>query len=274
MSSTDPNEEEVLEIIDQRRPVASPVKYIAAATIAIVFIVCNYLFFSHFTPRAIIGAAVFPLEKSAELTGRFLQHVGNFLTTSHASSTSELQIGRVTALDKLGPLIVAKQDLTLQFTNVDEHIFGTSTAEVRATGRAFYYVPLLGPTAQWNIEAKEKDGVRVCVVHAPALRVLTPINVDTRSLGIRTSTGVLRSNREEMNEAALADITPRLNREALQHETVVRGAARKTIATFVKTWLAGEARWGPARINAIQVLFPGETAVDTDFAIPGFYERP
>ncbi len=273
MSSLNPNEEEILEIIDQRRPPASPVKYVAAATVAIVGIVFGYLFFSHFTPGALVGAASAPLEKSVALTGRFLQHVGNFLTTSHTSSTSELEIGRVMATDKLGPLLVAKQDLALKFTNVDEHIFGTSTAEVRALGRAFYYVPLLGPTAQWKIEALEKDGVRVCVVHAPALRVLTPINVDTRSLEIRTSTGVLRTNREEMNGAALADITPRLNREALLHESTVRGAARKTIAAFVKTWLAGETSWGPARINAIQVLFPGETAVDTDFAIPGFYDR-
>jgi hypothetical protein len=273
MALPNPDDEEILEIIDQRRPPPSPVKYVALSVVAVVLVVTGYLFLRHFTPAEIMNAATSPLEKSAALTGRFLTHVGNFLTTSHVSSSSELEIGRVTATDKLGPLIVAKQDLALKFTNVDEHIFGTSTAEVRVLGRAFYYVPLLGPQATWKIEAMEKDGVRVCVVHAPALRVLTPVNVDTRSLEIRTNTGTLRTNRQEMTDAALGDITPRLNREALVHEVAVRSAARKTIAAFVKNWLTVDANWGPARINAIQVLFPGEAAVDTDFAIPGFYDR-
>jgi hypothetical protein len=266
------DEEDFLEIIDQRRPTTNPMKYVASAVVAVVAVVFGFLFLSHFTPLEMVGAATSPLEKSAALTGRFLQHVGNFLQSSHVSSSSELEIGRVTATDKLGPLIVAKIDLDLKFTNVDEHIFGNSTAEVRAVGRAFYYVPLLGPQATWKIEALEKDGVRVCVVHAPALRVLTPVNVDTRGLEIRAKTGVLRSNGQEMTDAALADITPRLNHEALVHEVAVRGAARKTIAAFVKTWLTVDSSWGSARINAIQVLFPGETPVDTDFAIPGFYE--
>ncbi len=268
-----PDEEDILEIIDQRRPPASPVKYVALSVVAIVLLVTGYLFLRHFTPAAIMNAATSPLEKSAALTGRFLDHVGKFLTTSHVTSSSELEIGRVTATDKLGPLIVAKQDLELKFTNVDEHIFGTSTAEVRVVGRAFYYVPLLGPQATWKIEAMEKHGVRVCVVHAPALHVLTPVNVDTRSLEIRTNTGTLRMNRQEMTDAALADVTPKLNHEALVHEIAVRNAARKTIAAFVKTWLTEDANWGTAHINAIQVLFPGEMAVDTDFAIPGFYDR-
>ena len=270
---SDPNDEDILEIIDQRRPPPSPVKYVALSIVAIVFIVAAYLFIRHFTPREIMNAATTPLEKGAALTERFLKHVGDVLTSSHHTTTSEIEIGRVTATDKLGPLIVAKQDLVVKFTHVDEAIFGTSTAEVKAVGQAFYYVPLLGPQARWKIETMERDGVRVCVVHAPALRVLTPVNVDTRSLQIRTETGTLRTNREEMTNLALGDITPRLNREALNHETAVRGAARKTIAAFVKTWLKSDANWGPGQINAIQVLFPGETAVDTDFAIPGFYER-
>jgi len=268
-----PDDEEILEIIDQRRPQPHPAKYLAITVVAVAAVVCSYLFIRNFTPREIMNAATSPLEKGAVLTERFLKHVGEFLTTSHTSTSSEVEIGRVTATDKLGPFIVAKQDLLLRFTNVDEAIFGTSTAEVRATGRAFYFVPLLGPLATWRIEAVEKDGVRVCVVHAPALRVLTPVNVDTRSLAIVTTTGALRTNRQEMTDAALADITPRLNREALDHEPAVRNAARKTIAAFVKTWLAADGSWGPGHLNAIQVLFPGETAVDTEFAIPGFYDR-
>ncbi len=156
---------------------------------------------------------------------------------------------------------------------MDEAVFGTSTAEVQAIGQAFYYVPLLGSQATWKIEAMEKDGVRVCVVHAPALRVLTPVNVDTRSLEIRTDTGTLRTNRQEMTDAALADITPRLNHEALMHEVAGRDAARKTIAAFVKNWLQVDANWGPGHLNAIQVLFPGEEGIDTEFTIPGFYDR-
>ncbi|MEO6876420.1 MAG: hypothetical protein ABI222_16505 [Opitutaceae bacterium] len=267
-----PDDEDILEIIDQRRRPPSPVKYVALSVVAVVVVVFSYLFIRNFTPREIMGAATSPLEKGAALTERFFKHLGDVLTTSRTSTSSELEVGRVTALDKLGPFIVAKQDLALKFTNVDEAIFGTSTAEVRAVGRAFYYVPLLGPQAAWKIETMEKDGVRVCVVHAPALRVLTPVNVDTRSLTIVTNTGALRTNREEMTNVALADITPRLNHEAVTHAIAVRGAARRTIAAFVKTWLKGDANWGPGHINAIQVLFPGESSVDTDFAIPGFYD--
>jgi hypothetical protein len=273
MEEKQPDEEEILEIVDQRRPVSHPAKYLVFGVVALVFILCGYRLLSHFTPGEVVGAATAPLEKSVALTGRFLQHVGNFLTTSHISTSSELEIGRVTATDKLGPLIVAKQDINLKFTNIDEHIFGTSTTEVRALGKAIYYVPLLGPQATWKLEALEKDGAHVCVVHAPTLRVLLPVNVDTRSLEIRTTTGALRSNEQEMTGAALADITPRLNREALAHEATVRGAARQTIAAFVKSWLETDANWGPGRMTAIQVLFPGETTADTAFAIPASNDR-
>jgi hypothetical protein len=141
-------------------------------------------------------------------------------------------------------------------------------------GQAFYFVPLLGPSATWKIEATEKNGVRVCVVHSPALRVLTPVNVDTRGIEIRTTTGAFRSNQQEITAEALADITPRLNQEARLREAQARSAARKTVAAFVKTWLESSTNWGPGRMNAIQVLFPGETGVETDFAIPGFYDQP
>ncbi len=274
MTPTEP-EPNITEIIDRRRPPTSWVKYVALGAVGIVFIVCSFLVVVKFTPRELAGAMTDPLEKGVVLTGRFFDHVGKFLTTSHTSTRTEVEIGRITATDKSGPLIVAKQDIALKFTNVDERIFGTSTAEVRVAGRAFYYVPLLGPAAaaEWKIEAVEKDGVRVCVVHAPALRVLTPINLDTRSLEMKTSTGTLRANREEMTTAALADITPRLNREALDQTPNVRNAARKTIAAFVKNWLAQTDGWGGRKLNAIQVLFPGETAGDADFVIPGFYDR-
>ncbi|MEO7598653.1 MAG: hypothetical protein ABIV50_06965 [Opitutus sp.] len=274
MASADPRDEDILEIVDQRRPAAHPLKYIVWGIVGLAFVICGYRLLLHFTPRAVVGAVTSPLEKSAALTGRFLAHVGSFLTKSRVSTTSEIEIGRVTATDKLGPLIVARQDLAVRFTNVDEHIFGTSTAEVRAFGQAYYFVPLLGPSAAWKIENTERNGVRVCIVHAPALRVLTPVNVDTRRIEIRATTGAFRSNQQEMTEAALADITPRFNQEARLREPEVRQAARKTISAFIKTWLEGDANWGTGRMNAIQVLFPGEAPVDAEFAIPGFYEHP
>jgi hypothetical protein len=273
MASGEPDEKEILEVIDQRRPTAHPLKYIVLGIVGLAFVICGYRLMLHFTPRAVVGAVTSPLEKSAALTGRFLQHVGKFLADSKVTKTTEIEIGRVTAMDKVGPLIVARQDLAVRFTTVDEHIFGTSTAEVKAAGNAYYFVPLLGPSAAWKIDSTEKNGVRVCVVHAPALRVLTPVNVDTRRIEIRTTTGAFRSNQQEMTDAALADITPRLGQEARLREPEVRAAARKTIAAFVKTWLEGDANWGLGRINAIQVLFPGETGVEADFAIPGFYEQ-
>lgn len=272
MSSGDPQEEEIVEIIDERRPRAHPAKYIALAVVAIVCVICGYRLMLHFTPRAIVGAATAPLEKGAVLTGRFLEHVTGILAQSRVSTHTEIEVGRVTATDKLAPLIVAKRELTVRFTNVDEQIFGTSTAEVKAVGQAYYFVPLLGPQAAWKIEAVDKDGIRVCVVHAPALHVLAPVNMDTRSLEIRTKTGALRSNQQEMIDAALVEITPKLNQQARLQEPEARNAARKTIAAFVKTWLASEANWGTGRINALQVLFPGETPGDTDFAIPGYYD--
>jgi hypothetical protein len=268
-----PESDEITEIIDRRRPPTSWVKYVALAIIGVTVVICGYRLALHFTPREFANAITTPLEKSVTLTGKFLQYAGNFLTTANASTRTEVEVGRISSTDKTGPLIVAKQDIALKFTNVDERIFGTSTAEVRVAAKAFYYVPLLGPGAEWKIEAREKDGVRVCVVHAPAMRVLTPINVDTRTMEIKASTGVLRTNAQEMTEAALADITPRLNREAVDQAANVRNAARKTIAAFVKNWLLNSGAWGGQKMNAIQVLFPDETSVDTDFAIPGFYDK-
>ncbi len=274
MSAGNSDEKEILEIVDQRRPTNHPLKYIVFGVVALAFVICGYRLMLHFTPGAVVGAVATPLEKSAALTGRFLEHVGNFLSRSKVTKTTEIEVGRVAALEKIGPLIVARRDLSVRFTNVDEHIFGTSTAEVRAVGQANYFVSLLGPSAIWKIEATEKNGVRVCVVHAPALHVLTPVNLDTRRIEVRTTTGAFRSNQEEMTAAAIADITPRLNQEARLREGEVRSAARKTIAAFVKTWLEVDTNWGPGRINAIQVLFPGETGVEADFAIPGFYDQP
>lgn len=265
--------EQITEIIDQRRPRTSWVKYVAFAVVGLAVVLGFYKILSKFTPREVGGAITASLEKSVTLTGRFLQYAGNFLTTANASSRSEVEVGRITSADKTGPLIVAKQDIVLKFTNVDERLFGTSSAEVKATAKAYYYVPLLGSGAEWKIEAMEKDGVRVCIVRAPALRVLTPINVDTRAIEIKASTGALRTNGQEMTDAAYADITPRLNREAMDQAANVRHAARKTIAAFVKNWLLTSGSWGGQKMNAIQVLFPGETMVDTDFVIPGFYER-
>lgn len=274
MSAGNSGEEEILEIIDERKPANHPLKYVVFGIVTLTVVICGYRLMLHFTPKAVVGAVASPLEKSAALTGRFLEHVGVFLSRSKVTKTTEIEVGRVAALEKIGPLIVAQRDLAVSFTNVDEHIFGTSTAEVRAVGQANYFVPLLGPAAKWKIEAVEKNGVRACVVHAPALHVLTPVNVDTRRIEVRTTTGAFRSNQNEMTAAALADITPRLNQEARLREAEVRSAARKTIAAFVKTWLDVDTNWGAGRINAIQVLFPGESGIEADFAIPGFYEQP
>lgn len=273
MSSGEEGDGNYLAKLDRPSPASHPWKYVVFGIVALALVFCGYRLLLHFTPGAIVGAATSPLSKSAALTGRFLEHVGTFLSQSRVTRSTDLEIGRVTATDKLGPLIVAKQELAVRFTTVDEHLFGTSTAEVRAVGLAYFFVPLLGPSAEWKIEATEKNGIRVCVVHAPALRVLTPVNVDTRRIEVRTTTGAFRSNQQEMTEAALADITPRLNREARQREDEARAAARKTIAAFVKTWLEGDTQWGPRQFNAIQVLFPGESGNETEFAIPGFYDR-
>jgi len=270
MTQTDP--EEITEIIDRRRPPTSWVKYAAWAAVGVAFIVCSYLFLVKFTPREVAGTGMDTLERGAVLTRRFLDHLG--LTASKSSTHAVVQVGEVVAVDKSGPMVVAQQDFVLKFDHVDERLYGTSTTDVRVAAKAYYYVPLLGPGAEWKIETVEKDGVRVCVVHAPALRALTPISVDTRSIEIKTSTGLLRANEKEMSAAALADITPRLNREALEQAPRARNAARKTIASFVKNWLLSSSGWGDRKMNAIQVLFPGETTVDTDFVIPGFYESP
>ena len=270
MTPNDPDQ--IIEIIDQRRAPTSWVKYVALAVVGVAFIVCGYLLLVQFTPRNLAGAMTTPLEKGVTLTGKFLKHLGDSLTTTNTSSRIVVEIGRVASTDKTGPLIVAKQDIVLKFTNVDERLLGTSTADARVSATAFYYVPLLGPGAVWKIETMEKDGVRVCVVHAPPLRVLTPINVDTRTMEIKASAGTLRSNQQEMTEAALADITPRLNREALDQAPNVRNAARKTIAAFVKNWLLNSNAWGGQKLNAIQVVFPDETGADTDFIIPGFHD--
>src|SRR4051794_37187051 len=82
MASGDPDEQETLEIIDQRRPTAHPLKYIVFGIVALAVVICSYRVMLHFTPRAIVSAATTPLQKGAALTARFLDHVGTFLTKS------------------------------------------------------------------------------------------------------------------------------------------------------------------------------------------------
>src|SRR4051794_5061463 len=106
MSPVDPGEEETLEIIDQRRPTTHPAKYLAYGAVGLAFVVCSYLLLLHFTPREFISAATSPFEKSAVLTGRFLEHLGKIVTTSHVSTKTEIEVGRITPTDKLAPLIV------------------------------------------------------------------------------------------------------------------------------------------------------------------------
>src|SRR4051812_6398381 len=110
MSSGKPGEEEILEIIDERRPATHPLKYVVFGVVALVVVICGYRLMLHFTPRAIVGAATSPLEKSAALTGRFLEHVANFLSRSRVTKNGEIEVGRVTSMEKLAPLIVARQD--------------------------------------------------------------------------------------------------------------------------------------------------------------------
>ena len=57
MASGDPDEKEILEVIDQRRPTAHPLKYIVLGIVGLAFVVCGYRLMLHFTPRAVVGAA-------------------------------------------------------------------------------------------------------------------------------------------------------------------------------------------------------------------------
>ena len=226
-----------------------------------------------FTPARLAETGTATLKVLGHDAGRLWDKWVAFINTESASTRTVVEGGTSYATDKTGPLIVAQRNFTLQFTNTSGGlIFGTSTAEVRVAARAQYYVPLLGPTAAWKIEVFEKDGVRVCVIHAPALRVLTPVNFDTRTIEVNAAAGWLRFDRQEMADAARAEITPRLNEEARAQAGSVRDVARKTLTTLVRNWLLSSSEWGGGKINAIQVLFPDETAQAVDFSIPHFFD--
>ena len=269
-------DEQITEIIDQRRPPTSWVKYAAFAVVGMTTVICGYKLLYQFTPTKLAetgSATVGQLGRDgAKAASRLWDKWATFINRETTASSTVVEVGRTFSTEKSGPLIVAMREFVLQFPLVNDRVFGTTTAEVRVSAKAHYFVPLLGPSASWKIEVTEKDGVRVCVIHAPQPRAFTPVNFDTRSIDLKVETGWLRFNREEMRDAAIAEITPRLNAQAQTLAREIRAEARKTVAAFVKTWLLNSNEWGSQKINAIQVIFPYETAKDVDFSIPRFYE--
>ena len=263
----------VTEIIDQRRPQTSWAKYAAFAAVGLTAIGCAAWIAYQFTPTQVAKTGARTIKECTEYGGKLLGEFWNFLGNEAKTTHTTAAVNRILSTDKHGPFVVAENRFSRQFTTTNSsRLFGSSTAEVRVSGTAFYVVPLLDPDAKWTIDVSFRDGVRACVIHAPSLRALTPVSVDTRTIEIKVETGWLRCNGPEMKTAALAEITPELTRETLMQMPSMRDPARRTIAAFVHKWLLSAGEWGDQKINSIQVLFPGESVTDIDFSIPDFHK--
>jgi hypothetical protein len=273
---TPSDHEQAAGIMAHRRPRSHWAKYAVWGAVGVTAVICGYRLLYQFTPAALAKTGTEAIGQlgrdGVQMAARLWDKWDAFIHHQTTATSSVVEVGRTLSTEKSGPLIVAVHEFVLQFPLINNRVFGTTTAEVRVSATAHYFVPLLGPADGWKIEVSEKDGVRVCVIHAPRPRALTPVTFDSRTIDLKVETGWLRFNREEMRDAAIAEITPRLDAQAQALATEVTAEARKTIATFVKTWLLNANEWGSQKINAIQVLFPDESAKDVDFSIPRFHE--
>ncbi len=145
-------------------------------------------------------------------------------------------------------------------------------AEIPAVFR--FFVKISEPI----IVRAEEDGEEIsCTVTAPKLQPVLPVAFDTSRAVWTRDIGILRFNREEMNDDLQKKISMRLVLSAKNHArtSLVRDAARKAFEKFVTEWLSDirELRERPNTRLKIKILFadevpPADESVPAESAVP------
>lgn len=228
-----------------------PVAFLVVAALVIAGLVLT----AHLANRATRELARTPVEvldRAAEIAGRFSQ---SQITESFMASLPVL------SRESGGLLELASTRAIETFSRSDTRTvawdlvsLGTTVTEIRVPVTYRYHLRLRDA---WRIDVSN----HVCVVHAPRIRPTQPPAIDTAGLEKRSERGWLRFNTEEQMAQLERSITPTLRLYAgdPQRLALVRDASRRTVAEFVRDWLARNDQWRPDRYHAIVVLFPDET---------------
>jgi hypothetical protein len=130
---------------------------------------------------------------------------------------------------------------------------GTTISEIRTPVVYRYHIRLSDP---WQLSLDNG----VCTVRSPTLRPTLPPAIRTEGLEKKSEAGWLRFNAAENLAALEKELTPTLEKRAgnKAHLDLVREAARKSVAEFVKAWLLKEGKPHQEDVRSITVLFPDE----------------
>jgi hypothetical protein len=194
-----------------------------------------------------LGAAA---SAAKEIVGSFFS--GN-VTTEFLSSVptvksggKRLEVARIEHME-----IVTRRDArSIGFGWVS---LGTNVAEIRVPATLRYHVVL---DDRWEVIV---DGP-ICHVRAPQLRPTLPAAIDTSKLEKRLDEGWLRFDGQEQLDELERTITPTLDEKASSDSfmKLAREQARRDLHELVRDWLRAKGQWGPGKIRAIEVTFPGE----------------
>jgi len=144
----------------------------------------------------------------------------------------------------------------------------TTTAEIRVPVTYRYFLRLSEP---WRLATRGN----VCLVQAPQFQASLPPAIDTGRMEKRAENGWASFDKTVMLDALEKDITRHISKRAVdpRHLDLVREQCRRSVAEFVKKWLAGKFQW-PDRINAIIVVFPDEKTFNNDDALMSYSAEP
>jgi hypothetical protein len=134
--------------------------------------------------------------------------------------------------------------------------FTEGETEIRVPAVFRYHVALDG---SWQVRL-ERDGTLDVV--APPLQPTLPVAFDSSGWTTRSGGGVFSVFRLGQEAAALNGAVTRTLAEraiATAGRDEVREAGRRSVAGFVRDWVAEEGQWGGDRVAAIRVRFPDET---------------
>jgi hypothetical protein len=154
-----------------------------------------------------------------------------------------------------GLLEVATIRATERFSRRDTKSFwgidlGETVTEITVPAIYRYQIPL---ARQWPVQLT--DGV--AVVDAPAFTPSLPVAFDTTRLHAWGRNGWARFNKAESQAELQRSLTPQLAQRANapHYRELATDAARRTVAEYVRSWLAHDGR-GP--VQEVRVRFPGE----------------
>jgi hypothetical protein len=130
---------------------------------------------------------------------------------------------------------------------------GTTISEIRTPVVYRYHIRL---SDDWQLSLENG----ICTVRGPTLRPTLPPAIRTEGMEKKSEAGWLRFNAAENLAALEKELTPTLEKRAgnQAHLDLVREAARKSVAEFVKTWLLKEGKPHQAAVRSITVIFPDE----------------